>query len=458
MMDEEDDDGDGDGVGGVLVPSREMDAVYEAEADELGNEQTWPTEAEMVAATVARKVKRPAAGTGEEYAAGWMGRLDAEEAEEAEEGEEGERDDRGTMMDDGTVMGDDEHVDLSEEEEREARRRFLQERAMRDDDAKFPDEVDTPIDSAARERFARYRGLKSFRSSPWHPQENLPAEYGRIYQFEDWPLLQKQAAAAQAEEVEGAAAPGSYVAIHLRVPASFARLYGETSSISGEQGAPLTLSGVNEHENRLSVVHFTVGLTAQAEASDLTLRGKQPLVFHVGFRKFSAQPIYSEDTRRADKHRLERYLQPGRTSIATVYAPALHGPAPLLVFLPRSSDAAAERPTLLDVPVASGALLSVDPNRIILKKVLLTGHPFRTHKKKAVVRWMFHTPEDIRWFKPIELHTKFGRKGNIRESLGTKGYMKCIFDGPIHQHDTVCMSLFKRAFPKWRSFTYEDEP
>eukprot|EP00966_Prymnesium_polylepis_P321211 7377517-Prymnesium_polylepis.1 len=126
MMDEEDDDGDGDGVGGVLVPSREMDAVYEAvhgfdttptlerqpalkngppllpaltpstsaagpcsvhlyqplvrpplpaltpptsallaEADELGNEQTWPTEAEMVAATVARKVKRPAAGTGE---------------------------------------------------------------------------------------------------------------------------------------------------------------------------------------------------------------------------------------------------------------------------------------------------------------------------------------------------------------------------------------------------------
>lgn len=82
------------------------------------------------------------------------------------------------------------------------------------------------------------------------------------------------------------------------------------------------------------------------------------------------------------------------------------------------SELGLEHPSLLDLPVASGSLLSVDPNRIILKKVLLTGHPFRCHKKKAVVRWMFYSAEDIRWFKPIEIHTKFGRKGAIRESLG----------------------------------------
>ena len=42
--------------------------------------------------------------------------------------------------------------------------------------SRFPDEVDTPMDTpgGARARFARFRGLRSFRTSQWHPQENLP--------------------------------------------------------------------------------------------------------------------------------------------------------------------------------------------------------------------------------------------------------------------------------------------
>jgi len=32
--------------------------------------------------------------------------------------------------------------------------------------------------------------------------------------------------------------------------------------------------------------------------------------------------------------------------------------------------------------------------------------------------------------------------------------MKCYFDGAIMQHDTICLSLYKRSFPKWGATNY----
>ena len=65
---------------------------------------------------------------------------------------------------------------------------------------------------------------------------------------------------------------------------------------------------------------------------------------------------------------------------------------------------------------SAGSLRSCNPDRVVLKKITLSGYPVKVHKKKAVVRWMFHSPDDVRWFRPLELWTKHGRRGRIKVS------------------------------------------
>ena len=39
-----------------------------------------------------------------------------------------------------------------------------------------------------------------------------------------------------------------------------------------------------------------------------------------------------------------------------------------------------------------GTFLNPDPMRIIAKRIILTGHPTKVHKKTATVRYMFFNP------------------------------------------------------------------
>ncbi|XP_037091319.1 pre-rRNA-processing protein TSR1 homolog [Pollicipes pollicipes] len=295
------------------------------------------------------------------------------------------------------------------------------------EDEQFPDEVDTPKEVPARVRFQKYRGLASFRASPWDPKENLPADYARCFQFANFERTRRL---ALAEEPEGAQ-PGQYVSLRLLNVPSY--LWS-----SRDPAAPLVVFGLLAHEQKMSVLNCVI--QRHASGHQRPIRAKERLVFHVGFRRFAAAPVFSQHTN-GDKHKMERFFRADSAVVATMFAPIVYGPAPVLV-MQEDRDGSQDL-------VATGSVLSVNPDRIVTKRVVLSGHPFKINKRSAVARYMFFNREDIMWFKPIELRTKYGRRGNIKEPLGTHGHMKVVFNGPLNSQDTILMMLYKRMFPKW---------
>uniref|UniRef100_A0A667Y6C9 Pre-rRNA-processing protein TSR1 homolog n=1 Tax=Myripristis murdjan TaxID=586833 RepID=A0A667Y6C9_9TELE len=414
--------------------SRRESLQAEAEVDPMDGEQTWPTDTELQEAEEARKnrrVMKVPKGTSD-YQATWIVDDNEEEEDDEEEEEEEEEEELCSSERTGADQRYDEHMD--EAEEREGLKGYREARA----NEMFPDEVDTPIDTPAKVRFQRYRGLKSFRSSPWDPMENLPLNYSRIFQFQSFERTRRRVLAEAAQEEEGAMV-GWYVTLHIiDVPVSVME--------SVQSGTPLVLVSLLPHEQKMSVMHL---LVRRHPGNTEPIKSKEELVFHCGFRRFRASPIFSQHTS-GDKHKMERFLRPDAPTVVSIYAPITFPTAGVLLFKQRGDG----RQDL----VATGSLLSCDPRRVVLKRIVLSGHPFKINRRSAVVRYMFFNRDDIMWFKPVELRTKWGRRGHIKEALGTHGHMKCVFDNQLRSQDTVLMNLYKRVYPRWTYDPYVPLP
>ncbi|KAH9465140.1 hypothetical protein MJO28_006907 [Puccinia striiformis f. sp. tritici] len=439
--------------------------------DELMAEQTWPTEEEIANAPVNQQAKngnkkgrRVPVGTSE-YQAAWIldedgEGIDDEDEEDVEiEGDDEELDPSANISDGDDDDDDDEmedlkinnqagsskdvhFMDLSDEAEKadlaqyRADRQRERDRAAKEDE-EFPDEVDTPIDVPARQRFARYRGMKSLRTSEWDPYENLPIEYGKIFAFQGWKSMGRKLA-QKANEREAGAGPGMYITLHIE---QFAQ--SDYESLLSSPHQTLVAFSLLKHEHKSSVMHFTTQRNTEFEGE---VKSKDPLIMCAGFRFYEVRPIWSQPSIRASNnvHKFERYLRPGKMNIGSVYMPVTFGSTTPILIFKQEDD-----PELPISFVGNGTLIGSEPQRIIAKRIVLTGHPYKVHKKTATIRYLFFNREDIEYFKPIELKTKKGKIGHIKEPLGTHGYFKAKFDGMIDQMDTICLTLYKRCFPKW---------
>ncbi|XP_055639550.1 pre-rRNA-processing protein TSR1 homolog isoform X1 [Toxorhynchites rutilus septentrionalis] len=435
--------------------------------DVMDAEQTWPTEEEIEASKNENKkklVKRVPKGMSE-YQAAWIpdieevseGDEDDDEDDDEDEDEDEEEDYMSCESDTESKLAETEENDDDVEEYEEINisegpipadkydnqmdldeeKRTLAKLQAAKDDEIYPDEVDTPAKIPAKERFCKYRGLESFRTSPWDVKENLPLDYAKVFQFKNFDRTKRRIIKESQALDAGDAMPGWYIEIHIQnVPQDLWNTY-----ISTGGNDYIVLYGILPHEHQKSVMNVCLKRTPN---STIPIKSKERLIIQCGYRRFIVNPIFSQHTN-GDKHKYERFFRPGMTVVATFFAPIQFPPSPVVCFR--------ENPDTSLAMVASGSVINCTPDRVVLKRAVLSGHPFKIHRKLAVIRYMFFNPDDIEYFKPCKLRTKLGRVGHIKESLGTHGHMKCVFDSQLKSHDTVLLYLYKRVFPKW---TYED--
>ncbi|KRZ85936.1 T-complex protein 1 subunit theta [Trichinella sp. T8] len=322
----------------VADPAKQENLESQATVDEMNVDQTWPTEEEIAQSQkdTEHLIRRLPEGTST-YQACWI--LDNGSDDDVSEPEqENECNTALLNLDEDmdsliavsraeSVDQDGEEVEMSEDVDTECSdenddvdqvERCRREKEERENE-KFPDEVDTPLDVSAAERFQKYRGLASFRTSHWDVNEELPPEYGRIFQFENFKATCKRIVN---EEKTGAPA-GWYTSVYvLNVPLKLA----EESIKSNKQ--PLVAYELLPHEQKMSVVNVTI---RKNHLFNGTVKSKDRLLFQIGYRRFFAAPIFSQHTI-GNKHKFQRFLPADEVTVASMYAPIIFGPAGVVVF------------------------------------------------------------------------------------------------------------------------------
>jgi pre-rRNA-processing protein TSR1 len=204
--------------------------------------------------------------------------------------------------------------------------------------------------------------------------------------------------------------PGAYVTITLEnVPPS--------AMVNISSHTLLCAVSLLPHENKVSVLHMGLAHSAKSEhdAETLPVKSKDVLTFRCGWRTWQSRPIFSQHNLNSDKHKFERFMPTGGGGgsgtyfAGSMFGPVSYAPCPVIMF--REARFVGEQQQLQDGAstsecgggrgikrelLAYGSILGADADRIVLKRIVLTGYPTRVHKRHATVKYMFYNPEDVK--------------------------------------------------------------
>ncbi|KAI4243205.1 MAG: hypothetical protein L6R40_003573 [Gallowayella cf. fulva] len=220
--------------------------------------------------------------------------------------------------------------------------------------------------------------------------------------------------------VEGHKA-GTYARIVLeKVPYEFATTFNPRF--------PILIGGLAPTEDRFGFVQIRI---KRHRWHKKILKTNDPLIFSLGWRRFQTLPMYSISDSRT-RNRMLKYTPEHMHCFGTFYGPLI---APNTGFCCVQSFSNQNPGFRI---AATGVVLNVDESTEIVKKLKLTGHPYKIFKNTAFIKDMFTSALEIAKFEGASIRTVSGIRGQIKKALSKPdGHFRATFEDKILMSDIV---------------------
>jgi ribosome biogenesis protein BMS1 len=230
--------------------------------------------------------------------------------------------------------------------------------------------------------------------------------------------------------VEGYKA-GTYARIVLeKVPYEFAATFSPRF--------PVIIGGLAPTEDRFGFVQIRI---KRHRWHKRILKTNDPLIFSLGWRRFQTLPVYSISDSRT-RNRMLKYTPEHMHCFGTFYGPLIAPNTGFCCVQSFSNKTPGFR------IAATGVVLNVDESTEIVKKLKLTGAPYKIFRNTAFIRDMFSTSLEIAKFEGASIRTVSGIRGQIKRALSKpEGHFRATFEDKVLMSDIVFLRAWYPVKP-----------